>query len=67
MTFAQFRENFQKIENLKKFEHFNRFGLNSIPTVLDKYIIFMCNFRTIAEILRKLELPQTFVKKFEIP
>ena len=37
----QFRANFQKIKNLKKFERFNRFWLNSMPKVLDRYIIFV--------------------------
>ena len=63
--FAQvkkFRENFRKIKNLKKFERSNRFWPNSIPKILDRCIIFICNFRTMAQILRKLELPKTFSK-----
>ena len=63
----QFRANFQKIQNLKKFECFNRFWPNSVPKVLHRYIIFVFSFRTIAQILRKLELPRTFFKKFIIP
>ena len=51
-----FRANFQKIQTLEKFERFNRFWPNSIPKVLDRYIIFVCIFRAIAQILRKLEL-----------
>ena len=61
----QFRANVQKIQNLKKFECLNRFWPNSIPKVLDQCNIFVCGFRTIAQILRKLE--RTFVKKFKIP
>ena len=64
---TQFTGNLKKIQNLKKFERFNRFWANSIPKVLDRFIIFVCIFRTIAQILRKLELPQTFFKKFKIP
>ena len=30
------------------------------------YMVFVCKFKTIAQTLRKLELPQTFFKKFEI-
>ena len=63
----QFRANFQKIQNFKNFERFNRFWPNSIPEVLDRYIIFVCSFRTIVQILGKLELPQTFFKTFKIP
>ena len=58
--FAQVRQfgvNFQKIHNLKKFEGPHRFLPNSIPKVLDWYIIFVCSFRTIAQVLRKLQLP----------
>ena len=64
---AQFREKFQKIQNLKKLERFNRFWPNSIPKFLDGSNIFMCSLRTIARILRKLELPRPFFKKFKIP
>ena len=64
---TQFRENFQKIQNLKKFKRFNRFWLNSILKALDRCIIFVWIFKTIAQILQKLELPQTFKKKFKIP
>ena len=35
--------------------------------VLDRYIIFVYNFKTMVKSLRKLELPQTFLEKFEIP
>ena len=59
---TQFRENLEKNQNLTKIECFNRFWSNSIPKVLDRYIGFVCIFRTVAQILRKLELPQTFVK-----
>ena len=62
----QFKANIQKIPNPKKFECFNRFWQNSIPKVFDQYIIFGCSFTTIARILRKLELPQTFFEKFKI-
>ena len=41
----QIRVNLQKIQNLKKFERFNRFWSNSIPKVLDRCIIFMGIFR----------------------
>ena len=57
-------DNFEEI--LKKFERLNRFQPNSIPKVLNRYIIFVCSFRAITYILRKLELPQTFFKKFQI-
>ena len=63
---TQFRENFQKIQNLKKFKRSNRFWSNSIPKVLDRFIIFVCIFRTLAQILRMSDLPQTFFKKFKI-
>ena len=52
----QFWKNSQKIQNLKKFECSNRFWPNSIPTFLDGCHIFVCSFRTIARILRKLIL-----------
>ena len=60
----RFRADFQKIQNLKKFERFNRVWPNSIPKFLDRYIIFifMWSFRAIAQILRKLELPQILFK-----
>ena len=67
-NFAQvrrFRGNFQKVPNLKKFDRFNRFWPNSIPKVHDRYIIFVYSFKTIAEILRKLEPPQIFFNKFK--
>ena len=63
----QFWKNSQKIQNLKKFECFNRFRPNSIPKFVDECNIFVCSFRTIARILRKLELPRPFFKKFKIP
>ena len=53
--------------NLKEFERFHRFWSNLIPKVLDRCIIFVCIFRTVAQILRKLQLPQTFFKKLKIP
>ena len=56
-----------KIQNLKKFKRFNRFWPNSITKVLDQYIIFVCSLRTVAQVLQKLELPQTFSIKFKIP
>ena len=52
----QFWENYQKIQKLKKFERFNRFWPNSIPKFLDRYNIFVYSFRTIARILRKLDV-----------
>ena len=55
----QFWKNSQKIQNLKKFERFNRFWPNLIPKFLDGCNIFVCSFRTIARILRKLELPRS--------
>ena len=61
----QFWEGSQKIENMKKFEQLSLFWPNSIPQVLDQYIIFVCSFRTIAQILRKLELPRPFFKKLK--
>ena len=60
----QFWKNSQKIQNLKKFERSNRFWPNSIPKFLDGCNIFLCSFRTIARILRKLN---PFIKKFKIP
>ena len=58
----QFGKNSQKIQNLKKFERFNRFWPNSIPKFLDGCNIFVWSFRTIARISRKLELPRPFFK-----
>ena len=58
---SQFLKNSQKIQNLKKFKCFNRFWPNSIPKFLDGCNIFVCSFRTIARILRKLELPRYFL------
>ena len=43
----------------------NRFLPNSMPKVIDRYIIFACSFRMMAQILRKLELLQTFFKNFK--
>ena len=63
----QFWNDSKKIQNLKKFERFNRFWPNLIPKFLDGCNIFECSFRTIARILRilrKLELPRPFFKKF---
>ena len=62
----QFRGNFQKIQNLKKFERFNRFWPNYIPKVDDWYIIFMCSFRIISQILRKLEGRHVGVRKLNV-
>ena len=64
---TQFREKFQKIQNLKKFARSNRFWSNSIPKVFDWCLIFACIFRMIGQVLRELELPQTFFKKIKIP
>ena len=58
----QFWKNSQTIQNLKKFERFNRFWPNSLPKFLDGCNILVCSFRTIARILRKLELPCCFSK-----
>ena len=58
----QFWENFQKIQNLKKFQRFNRLWPNLIPKFLDGCNIFVCSSRTIARSLRKLELPRPFSK-----
>ena len=63
----QFRANFQKIQNLKKFERFNRCEPNSIPKVLDRYIIFLCSFRTIARILRNSTIQDTHIIKVTLP
>ena len=63
----QFWKNSQKIQNLKKFERINRFWPNLIPKFLCGCNIFVCSFRTITRILRKLELPHPFFKKFKIP
>ena len=41
---------------------FNRFWGNLIPKVLYRYIISVCSFKTIAEILKQSELPQPFKK-----
>ena len=62
----QFRASFQKIQN-QKFKRFVWFWPNSILKVLDRYIIFVCGFSTMAQTLWKLEPPQTFFKKFENP
>ena len=40
---TQFRGYFQKIQNLKKFERFNRLWLNSIPKVLGDGL-YLCEF-----------------------
>ena len=53
---------FSKNSKSQIFESFNRFWPHSVPQVLVRYIIFVCSFRTIAQTLRKLELPQTFSK-----
>ena len=50
----QFWKNSEKIQNLKKFERFNRFWPNLIPKFLDGFNIFVCSFRTIARISHKL-------------
>ena len=63
----QLRKNSQKIQNLKKFERFNRFWPNSIPKFLDGCNTFVCSFRTLARILRKLKLARSIFKKFKIP
>ena len=63
----QFWKNSQKVQNVKKCECSNRFWPNSIPEFLDGFHIFVCSFRTIARILRKLELSRPFFKKFKIP
>ena len=63
----QLWENSQKIKNLKKFERFNRFWPNSIPKFLDRNSIFVCSFRMIARILRKLKLPHTFFSNIQNP
>ena len=49
--------NLEQVTNLKKFERSNRVWPNSIPQILNRYIIFVCTFGAIAQILRKLELP----------
>ena len=54
---------FKKFKISKKFECFNQFWPNSIPEVLDRYIIFVCSFRKINRILWKSELPQKFFQK----
>ena len=63
----QFLVNFQKIQNLKKFKRFSRLWPNSISKFLDQYNISVCSLSTIARILRKLELPRPFFKKFNVP
>ena len=64
--FAQVRQfrakTCRKVQNLKKFERSDRFWPNSIPEFLDRCIIFVCSFRMIAQILRKLKLPDIFQK-----
>ena len=47
-------------------KRFNRFLTNLIPKVLDRYILFVCGFRTIAQISRRLELTHTFFNNFKI-
>ena len=49
----QFWKNSQQIQNLKKFECFNRFWPNSIPKLIVECNIFVYSFRTIARISRK--------------
>ena len=61
----QFIANFPKILSIKKSRRFNQFLRNSIPEVLHRYVIFVCSFMTIAQILQKLEL--TDIKKKKIP
>ena len=63
----QFRANLKTNKNLKKSERLNRFWRNSLPKVLYRYIIFAWSVRMIAQILQKLELPQTFFKTLKIP
>ena len=57
-----FEQIFKKFK-IKKSKGFNRFWRNSIPKV-GWCIIFVFSFRTIAQFLQKLELLQTFFKKF---
>ena len=64
---TQCRANLQKIQNLKKFERFNRFWPNLIPKVLDRYIMFVCNFRMVPQIFTKVRATKTFFRKFKIP
>ena len=59
----QFGRKIQNIQNLKKFKRFNRFWSNSIPKVLDRCIIFVCIFRTIALIFVKFE-PHLYHRHF---
>ena len=64
---TKFQLEILKFSEVIQFERSNRFSTNSIPKVLDRYIIFVCNFKMITQILRNLELPQTLFEKVESP
>ena len=60
---GEFSANFQKIQNLKISERFNRLWRNSLPKVLYRYIINERSFTAIAQVSHNLELTQTFKNK----
>ena len=65
-NFSSMLRKFSKNSKSEKFERFNRFWPNSIPKFLDRYSnIYVCSFRTITRILRKLELPHPFSKNLK--
>ena len=61
----QFWGSSQKFKNLKKFERLDRFWPNLITKFLDGCNIFVCSFRTIARMLRKLEVLRPFSKNLK--
>ena len=63
--YKTFWKNSQKIQNLKKFECFNRFWPNSIPKFLDGCNIFVCSFRTIARKFTKVRATPSFFQKIQ--
>ena len=65
-------DNFEKI--LKKFKIWKNLNasidygqIQSQSSFMDVIYVFVCSFRTIARIWRKLELPRTVFKEFKIP
>ena len=67
LNYSKFAQVSQLEKIFKKFESFNRFWTNSIPKVLARYNIFVCSYRRIDQILRKLQLLRIFFKKFKMP
>ena len=59
-----------KLDHLDHLEQiFQKFEISKIgyTSILDRYIIFVSNCKSMAQILRKLQLPQTCFEKFKIP